>query len=117
MSGGGAGRNAIMDLQPTSVTVLMNLKMLSSRATSEGLSVNAEKSASQVTVATADGVAKMEADAEGNSNSEGWSQPLQQTGNLTRRARKAKVAAERETQQDLNVTELMEAQAPLLALV
>ena len=55
VAGGGDGRTTTMDLQATPEAVLMNLKLPSLQATSEGLSVNAEKAASQVTVATAEG--------------------------------------------------------------
>ena len=80
------------DLQATPEAVLTNLK-LPSQAALEGLSLNAEQAASQVTVATAEGFEKLEADAEGNSSSEGWSQPLTRTGKRNRRVRKAKAAA------------------------
>ncbi len=71
VAGGGDGRTTTMDLQATSEAVLMNLKLPSLQATWEGLSVNMEKAASQVSVATAKGVDELEADPESNSNSEG----------------------------------------------
>ena len=91
------------DLQATSEAVLTNLKLLS-QTVSEGLSLNAEQAASQVAVATAEGLEKLEADAESNPISEDKSQPLTRTGERNRRAHKAKAAAEWEAQQDSNVT-------------
>ena len=56
VAGGGECRATTMNLRVTSEAVAMNLKVPSLRATWEGLSVNAEQAASQVTVVTAEGV-------------------------------------------------------------
>lgn len=56
VAGGGECPTTTMDLQATSEAAAMNSKLAGLQATSEGLSVKAGKAASQVTVATAEGV-------------------------------------------------------------
>ena len=84
VAGGGECRTTTMNLQVTSEAVAMNLKVPSLQATWEGLSVNAEKAASQVTVATAEGV----------------DEPAQQPARQSRRAGAGEQATPHELEED-----------------